>query len=158
VFLPAKALNGHQLQIELGTLQGDCAGLEQLEVLLRPDDVVHDDAAPTQAEVVHKAFRGAEILYTLRLASGARCSRWCQATTTTPSARRSASASTSTTSWRSARGLAPASTPILSQGVDRAAPRAQKTPCAATAGGTGTARAPGGNMSSAWRSSCRGPR
>jgi len=27
-------------------------------------------AAPTQAEVVHKAFRGAEILYTLRLASG----------------------------------------------------------------------------------------
>ena len=32
---------------------------------------MHDDAAPTKAEVVHKAFRGAEILYTLRLASGA---------------------------------------------------------------------------------------
>jgi iron(III) transport system ATP-binding protein len=70
VFLPAKALNGHQLQIELGTLQGDSHGASDLEVLLRPDDVVHDDAAPTQAEVVHKAFRGAEILYTLRLASG----------------------------------------------------------------------------------------
>jgi len=70
VFLPAKALNGHQLQIELGTLQGDSYGVSELEVLLRPDDVVHDDAAPTQAEVVHKAFRGAEILYTLRLASG----------------------------------------------------------------------------------------
>ncbi|HEX6155378.1 MAG TPA: ABC transporter ATP-binding protein [Burkholderiales bacterium] len=70
VFLPAQALDGHQLQIELGTLQGDAHGLRQLEVLLRPDDVVHDDAAPTQAEVVHKAFRGAEILYTLRLASG----------------------------------------------------------------------------------------
>jgi len=70
VFLPAQALDGHQLQIELGTLQGDAHGLQQLEVLLRPDDVVHDDAAPTQAEVVHKAFRGAEILYTLRLASG----------------------------------------------------------------------------------------
>ena len=70
VFLPAKALDGHQLQIELGTLQGDAQGLDQLEVLLRPDDVVHDDAAPTQAEVVHKAFRGAEILYTLRLANG----------------------------------------------------------------------------------------
>ena len=51
-------------------LQGDSQGLQNLEVLLRPDDVVHDDAAPTQAEVVHKAFRGAEILYTLRLASG----------------------------------------------------------------------------------------
>jgi iron(III) transport system ATP-binding protein len=70
VFLPARALNGGQLQIELGVLQGDSQGLQDLEVLLRPDDVVHDDAAPTQAEVVHKAFRGAEILYTLRLASG----------------------------------------------------------------------------------------
>ena len=70
VFLPAKALNGRQLQIELGVLQGDSQGLQNLEVLLRPDDVVHDDAAPTQAEVVHKAFRGAEILYTLRLTSG----------------------------------------------------------------------------------------
>ena len=70
VFLPAKALDGHQLEIELGVLQGDAHGMTQLEVLLRPDDVVHDDAAPTQAEVVHKAFRGAEILYTLRLASG----------------------------------------------------------------------------------------
>jgi iron(III) transport system ATP-binding protein len=70
VFLPAKALNGNQLEIELGVLQGDSRGIKELEVLLRPDDVVHDDAAPTQAEVVHKAFRGAEILYTLRLGSG----------------------------------------------------------------------------------------
>jgi iron(III) transport system ATP-binding protein len=69
-FLPARALNGHQLEIELGVLQGESQGLPLLDVLLRPDDVVHDDAAPTQAEVVHKAFRGAEILYTLRLASG----------------------------------------------------------------------------------------
>jgi len=42
-----------------------------VEVLLRPDDVVHDDASPTRAEVLHKAFRGADILYTLRLDSGA---------------------------------------------------------------------------------------
>ena len=70
VFLPAKARGGGQLEIELGVLQGDAGGKENLEVLLRPDDVVHDDAAQTQAEVVHKAFRGAEILYTLRLASG----------------------------------------------------------------------------------------
>ena len=32
--------------------------------------MVHDDATSTQAEVVAKAFRGAEFLYTLRLASG----------------------------------------------------------------------------------------
>ncbi|HKU48142.1 MAG TPA: ABC transporter ATP-binding protein [Burkholderiales bacterium] len=70
VFLPARPLNGHQLEIELGVLQGEAGGTANVEVLLRPDDVVHDDAAPTQAEVVHKAFRGAEILYTLRLQSG----------------------------------------------------------------------------------------
>ncbi|HEX6296302.1 MAG TPA: ABC transporter ATP-binding protein [Burkholderiales bacterium] len=70
VFLPAKARGSGQLEIELGLLQGNGNGKENLEVLLRPDDVVHDDAATTQAEVVHKAFRGAEILYTLRLASG----------------------------------------------------------------------------------------
>ncbi|HLT25631.1 MAG TPA: ABC transporter ATP-binding protein [Zeimonas sp.] len=40
-------------------------------VLLRPDDVVHDDASPLRAEVVRKAFRGAQFLYTLRLPSGA---------------------------------------------------------------------------------------
>jgi iron(III) transport system ATP-binding protein len=40
--------------------------------LLRPDDVIHDDASEIKAEVVAKAFRGAEFLYTLRLDSGAR--------------------------------------------------------------------------------------
>jgi iron(III) transport system ATP-binding protein len=65
VFLPAREVK------QLGTLSTDAAS-DELEILLRPDDVVHDDAAPTQAEVVHKAFRGAEILYTLRLASGSK--------------------------------------------------------------------------------------
>jgi len=77
VFLPARAVNGNQLEIELGVLtpnapQAGGALAGSYEILLRPDDVIHDDAAPTQAEVVHKAFRGAEILYTLKLASGRR--------------------------------------------------------------------------------------
>jgi iron(III) transport system ATP-binding protein len=41
-----------------------------VEVLLRPDDIIHDDRSDLLAEVRHKAFRGAEILYTLRLGSG----------------------------------------------------------------------------------------
>ena len=40
------------------------------DVLLRADDIVHDDAAPVRACIERKAFRGAEFLYTLRLASG----------------------------------------------------------------------------------------
>jgi iron(III) transport system ATP-binding protein len=40
------------------------------DVLLRADDIVHDDDAPVKAQILRKAFRGAEFLYTLRLASG----------------------------------------------------------------------------------------
>lgn len=41
-----------------------------LDVLLRPDDVIHDDASPLQAEVLARHFRGAEFLYRLKLDSG----------------------------------------------------------------------------------------
>ena len=40
------------------------------DVLLRADDIVHDDDAPTKAQIIRKAFRGSEFLYTLRLKSG----------------------------------------------------------------------------------------
>ncbi|MFC7459808.1 ABC transporter ATP-binding protein [Hydrogenophaga defluvii] len=40
------------------------------DVLLRADDIVHDDDAPVKAQIVRKAFRGSEFLYTLRLSSG----------------------------------------------------------------------------------------
>ena len=50
-------------------LPGAFAGGE-CDVLLRADDIVHDDSAPVKAEVLRKAFRGAEFLYTLRLANG----------------------------------------------------------------------------------------
>ena len=42
----------------------------QCDVLLRADDIVHDDGAPVKAQIVRKSFRGSEFLYTLRLASG----------------------------------------------------------------------------------------
>jgi iron(III) transport system ATP-binding protein len=83
VFLPGNVLNPHEVEIELGRLSGsipaDCSiGCDacgrgcQVAVLLRPDDIVHDDSAGSQAEVVAKAFRGAEFLYTLKLPSGVR--------------------------------------------------------------------------------------
>ena len=37
---------------------------------INSSDIVHDDAAPLKAEIIRKAFRGSEFLYTLRLASG----------------------------------------------------------------------------------------
>jgi iron(III) transport system ATP-binding protein len=42
----------------------------QCDVLLRADDIVHDDDAPVQATIVRKAFRGSEFLYTLQLPGG----------------------------------------------------------------------------------------
>ena len=76
VFLPGRVLGAATVAIELGQLRcrlpGEVAGDETVDILLRPDDIVHDDAAPMQAEIVAKAFRGAEFLYTLQLQSGAR--------------------------------------------------------------------------------------
>ena len=82
VLLPGVVASGTHVEMELGKLVSDipiacsetcanCADGCDVDVLLRPDDVVHDDRSPLQAEVLHKAFRGADILYTLRLASGA---------------------------------------------------------------------------------------
>ncbi len=75
VFLPGQVLGAATVRIELGILgcrlHHSVAGDEMVDILLRPDDIVHDDAAPTQAEIVAKAFRGAEFLYTLKLGSGA---------------------------------------------------------------------------------------
>jgi iron(III) transport system ATP-binding protein len=42
----------------------------ECEVLLRADDIVHDDDAPVKAQIVRKSFRGSEFLYTLRLSTG----------------------------------------------------------------------------------------
>lgn len=41
-----------------------------VDVLLRADDVMHDDSSPSRAKVLRKSFRGAEFLYTLELANG----------------------------------------------------------------------------------------
>ena len=77
--VPGRVTGSGQIELELGVLAGEVtfaagatrvAGPALVDVLLRPDDVVHDDASPLRAEVLNKAFRGAEILYSLRLPSG----------------------------------------------------------------------------------------
>jgi iron(III) transport system ATP-binding protein len=81
-FVPGRVTRAGRVEVELGALAGEvhivdappaasATGQMLVDVLLRPDDVVHDDASPVRAQVLGKAFRGAEILYTLRLSSGA---------------------------------------------------------------------------------------
>lgn len=71
-FLPALVSGDGRLSTALGlatTLQQLAPG-SRVDMLLRPDDVVHDDEAPLQACIVQRHFRGSHFLYTLQLDSG----------------------------------------------------------------------------------------
>ena len=80
VFLSGKILDSSHVEIELGVLEIDISNQHtsdklfgegcNVDVLIRPDDIVHDDESSLKAKILHKAFRGAEILYTLRLPKG----------------------------------------------------------------------------------------
>ena len=81
VFAPAQIVrcaHGACVQTPFGEIH-DVAGaplptlpLGDCDVLLRADDIVHDDASPVRALIERKAFRGAEFLLTLRLEGGER--------------------------------------------------------------------------------------
>ncbi|MGM0594319.1 MAG: ABC transporter ATP-binding protein [Pseudomonadota bacterium] len=74
--LPGTVIDGDRIETELGIVPGEppsgCGPGSQVNVLLRPDDVIHDDDSPLRLPVAERAFRGAEYLYTLTLPSGGR--------------------------------------------------------------------------------------
>ena len=76
VFLRGVAARNGRVVTELGELVTQTPSIaaagEAVDLLVRPDDIVHDDDSPWKAEVAAKAFRGAEFVYTLRLVSGTR--------------------------------------------------------------------------------------
>jgi iron(III) transport system ATP-binding protein len=76
VFIPGRVVDAGQVETVLGRVRGDFVTEvrvgEPVELLLRPDDIVHDDASQMRLEVAEKAFRGAEYLYTLKMEDGSR--------------------------------------------------------------------------------------
>jgi iron(III) transport system ATP-binding protein len=76
-FLPALRGPGNRWSSEIGELedsnpqQGIAQG-ERCELMLRPEDVQLDLAAPLRARVLDSRFRGADVLCTLELPSGRR--------------------------------------------------------------------------------------
>jgi len=76
VFIAGEVATPETYQTELGLLRACCSGGTEwksgtkVNLLLRPDDVIHDDASKLRARVCQRAFRGAVFLYTLRLESG----------------------------------------------------------------------------------------
>ncbi|MGD2119211.1 MAG: ABC transporter ATP-binding protein [Chromatiales bacterium] len=73
-FIRARVLEPDLFDTELGQLRANRAYTfepgSSVEILLRPDDIVPDKNGDIQATIVERAFKGAEILYTLALATG----------------------------------------------------------------------------------------
>ncbi len=76
MFVEGTVSNEFSVHTELGVIEGnDKHGYaidKKVKVLIRPDDILHDDDSEQTAEVIDKVFRGAEFLYTLRLENGER--------------------------------------------------------------------------------------
>jgi len=76
VFIDGKLLAPDSVETALGIYKGnrayDWGTGTPVELLLRPDDVVPDPDSKLQVEILQKAFKGAEIMYTLRLPDGER--------------------------------------------------------------------------------------
>jgi iron(III) transport system ATP-binding protein len=74
VLLQGLQIDQHEIVTELGVIRHPAPVRSHhrgpMALLIRPDDIQHDDASPLQARVVSKAFRGAQFLYTLALPSG----------------------------------------------------------------------------------------
>jgi len=72
--IPAKVIDDRTLDTEFGKVTGDFSGGHligaDIDLLVRPDDIPHDDSSQITALVEEKRFRGAEFLYKLRLQSG----------------------------------------------------------------------------------------
>lgn len=73
-FIEGIASTPSSFETVLGTLQANraypFAEGERVEIMLRPDDIVHDEHGDLRATVIERAFKGAEILYTLALPGG----------------------------------------------------------------------------------------
>ena len=74
VFVSGEVISEQEVATEIGRVRARSrqplqAGM-RVQLLLRPDDVLHDDTSPLRGEVCQRTFRGAEFLYTLKLPSG----------------------------------------------------------------------------------------
>jgi iron(III) transport system ATP-binding protein len=71
VFIPGKIDEQGQLVTPLAKFglpsRYDFPAHAKVDVLVRPDDIIHYDASPFSAKIVAKSFRGSHILYVLQL-------------------------------------------------------------------------------------------
>jgi len=69
--IPGLVHDSNTIISDLGTIHGKvpegCKPKCAVDILVRPDDIIHDDDSLNQLEIIDKVFRGAEFLYTLKL-------------------------------------------------------------------------------------------
>jgi iron(III) transport system ATP-binding protein len=66
IFIKGEVIAANTLSTCLGQITGELpvfATGTKLDILVRPDDIIHDDESPTKGELVAKDFRGADHLY-----------------------------------------------------------------------------------------------
>lgn len=72
-FLSGVVIDEYKLQSDLGVLasptEHKLTANQKVKVLVRPDNLIYDDASDIKAKVIKKQFRGSHVLYRLRLPS-----------------------------------------------------------------------------------------
>jgi iron(III) transport system ATP-binding protein len=75
--LRGRVTGANQISCGLGELSGDlslpCENGCHVDLLVRPEDVLHDDSSDVSGRVIHKSFRGPNILYKLELPNTETC-------------------------------------------------------------------------------------
>ncbi len=74
VIISGTVMDKQHVKTELGTIKGcvpkNATSGSQVDILIRPDDIIHNDESSETATVIERAFRGSDFLYTLRTNSG----------------------------------------------------------------------------------------
>jgi len=72
-FINGTVIDSNHVSTILGNLFGDTSKFKvgsNVSVMIRPDDIIHDDDSPQSAKVLEKIFFGSDFLYKLELTEG----------------------------------------------------------------------------------------
>ena len=72
-FIDGEIVDKNHVVTNLGRHFGDTTPYEigsSIDILIRPDDIIHDDDSTKSAKVIEKIFHGSDFLYKLKLNSG----------------------------------------------------------------------------------------
>ena len=74
MFVAGRKVGDNAVITNFGEIRGEIINVgnaqDEIEVLIRPDDVKYDPESPIRGEVIRKAFKGAQTLYTITTMSG----------------------------------------------------------------------------------------